>query len=78
MHAGEKTEITIDFQVVKSINHHFMLNLIQRTFGVDSYSFIFLLGQGNKLFAELLGELDVVPLNDVAATDLVHDVIPVN
>ena len=55
-----------------------MLNLIQRTFGVDSYSFIFLLGQGNKLFAELLGELDVVPLNDVAATDLVHDVIPVN
>ena len=58
--------------------HHFMLNLIQRTFGVDSYSFIFLLGQGNKLFAELLGELDVVPLNNVAATDLVHDVIPVN
>ena len=58
--------------------HHFTLNLIQRTFGVDSYSFIFLLGQGNKLFAKLLGELDVVPLNDVAATDLVHDVIPVN
>ena len=30
------------------------------------------------MFVELLGKLDIVPLDDVAAADLVHDVLPVN
>ena len=30
------------------------------------------------MFVELLGKLDIVSLDDVAAADLVHDVLPVN
>ena len=30
------------------------------------------------MFVKLLGKLDIVPLDDVAAADLVHDVLPVN
>ena len=36
-----------------------------------------LFGQRNQVFAQLLGELDIVPLDDVAPADLVHDIIPV-
>lgn len=43
-----------------------------------THSFIFLLGNGHKVLVELPGELDIVPLDDVAPADLLHNLLPVD
>ena len=47
-------------------------------FSHHTHSFIFLLGNRHEVLVELPRELDVVPLDDVAPADLLHDLLPVD
>ena len=45
---------------------------------LDTHRSAFLLSKLYQSFVELLGKLLIVPLDDIAPTDLVHDAVPVS